>query len=422
MAKMITIEIARKCDSIVDLSNIYSEWGDSFDHIHAAAALVKCDKLPGGGRSSLVDKLCSTWLTQLPLAGLQGCANVLWACVRLGPGAVQRLWGPTWEVYIAQLQQESTVKGGCVPQDLANPLWACAKLRKQPSVDELRLLVQAFLLPAVLKDAKPQELSNVVWALGELCRMPRWQGGVSEQGMQQLLGQQQLQVLASDDSGQATSNVLLGLAHIAASKPPLVSASFACTCSRQLLMNAYSGVRSWTPQHIANAMWACGELRLADTPFIEAAVAAAPKWVPRSAAFHLNQASSACAVLKHRDERFISVLLQHALQLLRQQPQGKPGSSSMHKSLADRDRLAAYCSSSVARLDLQSLAGPARELVFVSGVGQRPATHKANLSRLWVLHSWLLQHQLLDGRGLTGLLTQQQLQQGAKEAAAYGLC
>jgi hypothetical protein len=104
MAKMITTEIARKCDSIVELSNIYNEWGGSFDYIHAAAALVKCGKLPGGGRSSLVDKLCSTWLTQLPQAEVQACANVLWASARLGPAAVQRVWGPTWEAYIHQLQ------------------------------------------------------------------------------------------------------------------------------------------------------------------------------------------------------------------------------------------------------------------------------------------------------------------------------
>jgi hypothetical protein len=37
-----------------------------------------------------------------------------------------------------------------------------------------------------------------------------------------------------------------------------------------------------------------------------------------------------------------------------------------------------------------------------------------------VFHSWLLQHQLLDGQGLTGVLTQQQLQQGEQEAAQYG--
>jgi hypothetical protein len=34
---------------------------------------------------------------------------------------------------------------------------------------------------------------------------------------------------------------------------------------------------------------------------------------------------------------------------------------------------------------------------------------------LWLFHSWLLQRQLLGGQGLTGLLTQQQLQRGQWE-------
>jgi hypothetical protein len=63
------------------------------------------------------------------------------------------------------------------------------KLRKQPSAGELQLMVQTFLQPAVLKDAKPQAVANVVWALGELCRLGGWKGGVSQQDVQQLLGQ-----------------------------------------------------------------------------------------------------------------------------------------------------------------------------------------------------------------------------------------
>lgn len=139
--------------------------------IHAAAALVKCSKLPGGGGSGLVDKLCSVWLSQLPCSGVQGYANVLWACVKLGPSVVQRLWGPTWKGYI-QLHRESVVEGVCVPQDLANPLWASAKLRKLPAVGDLQLLLQMLLRPTVLAAAEPQHVANVMWALGVLCRLP----------------------------------------------------------------------------------------------------------------------------------------------------------------------------------------------------------------------------------------------------------
>jgi hypothetical protein len=58
--------------------------------------------------------------------------------------------------------------------------------------------------------------------------------------------------------------------------------------------------------------------------------------------------------------------------------------------------------------------------VVGSGVGQLPATHPGSLSKLWVFHSWLLQQQLLDGQGLTRLLTQQR-QHGVQGAAAFGM-
>jgi hypothetical protein len=64
MARMITSNIAG-CRSAVELSDICSEWGGSFDYIHTSATLVKCGKLPGGARSSMVDKICSIWLSQL---------------------------------------------------------------------------------------------------------------------------------------------------------------------------------------------------------------------------------------------------------------------------------------------------------------------------------------------------------------------
>jgi hypothetical protein len=420
MARMIIRDIAR-CKSVVELSDIYNEWGSSFDYIHAAAALVKCCKLPGGGRSSLLNKLCSTWLTQLPLSGLQGCSNVLWTCVRLGPGAVERLWGPTWEAYIQLLQRDSTGEGENSPQSVSNVLWACAKLRKQPSVDDLQLLVQTFLQPEVLASSTPQNLANFVWALGGLCQLPGWQGGVGEQDVQQLLGKQQLQLLAGSDTSQHPSNVLLGLAKSCSA--PVVSMVDAHACSRQLLEVAGKLILSGELQQITNALWACGKVGLADTPFIAAVVAAAPRWLPGSKDLNLRQVVTACDALQYKDEPFMQACLQHGLGLLGQQkPSKKQGRTSKPLSPAERDLLAVFCCLSVVRLDMRPLAGSAVELVSRSGVGHRPSTHPINLAKLWVFHSWLLQHQLLDGKGLEGLLTKQQLQQGEKEAAALGMC
>ena len=69
---------------------------------------------------------------------------------------------------------------------------SCASRRQLATVEELQLLVRTFLQPGVLSAARPQALANVIWALGELCRLAGWQGGVSEQDVQQLLGKQQL--------------------------------------------------------------------------------------------------------------------------------------------------------------------------------------------------------------------------------------
>lgn len=70
---------------------------------------------------------------------------------------------------------------------------------------------------------------------------------------------------------------------------------------------------------------------------------------------------------------------------------------------------------------MPQLAGSMRELIAESGIKQRPKTHPSNLTKLWMFHSWLLQHQLLDGKGLTGVLTQQQLRDGAHGAEkVYG--
>jgi hypothetical protein len=421
---MVTRNIA-DCNSITELYDIYNEWGGSFDYIHAAAALVKCGKLQGGARSSLVDKLCSTWHTQLPMSGVQGCANVLWACVTLGPGAVQRLWGPTWEAYTQQLQRQGSVSGvggGCNPQSLTNPLWACAKLRKQPSLDELQLLMQTYLQSSVMTTATPQNVANVVWALGELCQLSSWQGCVSEQEVQQLLGKQQLQLLAASGSKQDTTNVLLGLARMATATAPVISVDFARLRSKQLLALADKRVSSWGSQQVANALWSCGELGLVDTPFIAAAVAAAPSWLPASNIFDISQAALACAALPYPDERFVRALLHQAEVLLSQQQHGKwptgsrPGTSSTgyHASTG-----IAACCYATARLDMAQCAESAKSLVVSSGFDAQQRCHPAELRRLWVFHTWLVENQLCDGQGLAGVLSQKQLQMGAKEEDTY---
>lgn len=93
-----------------------------------------------------------------------------------------------------------------------------------------------------------------------------------------------------------------------------------------------------------------------------------------------------------------------------------------HIPKTDRDRasVGVLCGLAVARLDLQQLVGTAHALVVNSRVASSPRLPPSNLHRLWVLHNWLLQHELLDGRGLGGVLSEQQLQQGGLGADQFG--
>jgi hypothetical protein len=467
------------CTSLVELADVYNEWGGRFGYIQAAAALVKYSKLSHKGRDAqLLRGLGRTWLQVLPHAGTRACANVLWACVRTDQQQQQLLWAPTWDAFIrlvADEAEQSRRSAGVaiVPQHIVNALWSAAKLRKQPRADQLQLLVQAFLLPRVLAKTGPQEIANLTWALGRLCQLPDWHGGVSEQDVQQLLGQEQLKLVADSPYQQHVHNVLVALADLCGGWTPVISAAFARQCAAQLLPAAAQRLHSWDPLHVTNALWACSELGLADAKFVSAVVAAAPNWVPRSTAIDLRQAALACAQLQYRNEAFVQLLLQRALYMLQQQQHPLPvlqqhtlqhqplqhhqqpmsqqhqlhyhhqqqqeqqpqqqqqqqqqqhdKQPGCHKALqlsaAERDSLAVVCSVSVAKLDMRNLGQLAKQLVIASGIAQQHSTHPSNPRRLYILHSWLLQHELLDGRGLLGVLTEGQLQQGQGELWLYG--
>lgn len=184
---MITGDLTN-CDSLVALSDVYNEWGGSFDNIHAAAALNKYAKLSRGrgADTQLLPRLLQCWLQQLPLAGEQACANVLWALGKMS-AELDEVWTPTFEAYLRLVQQNMSGSARS-PQEPANVTWACARLGKGPAPGQLAVLMQAVLLPKVLAAAQPQALANIVWALGKLSTAETWQGGVDEGDIQQLLG------------------------------------------------------------------------------------------------------------------------------------------------------------------------------------------------------------------------------------------
>lgn len=292
-ARRITRDLTN-CNSLAALSGVYSSWGGRFNAVNAATAMTMYAKLSRrrDTDTQLLHRLMRCWLQQLPLADVQGCANVLWALGKLGTG-VDGVWEPTFEAFLRLVEQHMQSQSG-IAQSLANVLWACAKLRKQPAPGQLNILMQAILLPEVLAAAKAQALSNIVWAVGKLTKLKGWQGGVSEADFQQLLGVQQLQLVSATGTPQAISNLLLGLTDTAKAQPPVISKALAQQCSWQLLAESVQHLVDWNPQDICNALHACGQLGLADAPILAASAAAAAGWVPLSQSQIVDQAANAC--------------------------------------------------------------------------------------------------------------------------------
>jgi hypothetical protein len=167
-------------------------------------------------------------------------------------------------------------------------------------------------------------------------------------------------------------------------------------------------------------MWACGEAQLSHAGFFAAVIASAPRWLPSAQPSVFTQLAKSCVQLQLDDPAFLRLVLQQVArvcQQLQSQQQNSRHTASQARAQGECAAVASMCSWAVARLDLQQLAGAAREVVAASGVEQHSSTHPSSLGRLWLFHDWLQQQQLLDGRGLAGLLTAQQLQQGAREAA-----
>lgn len=68
LERTITRQI-NSCDDTVALSNVYIEWGASFNYIHASAAVVQYGRIVRkGSDKQLFGRLMNTWLQQLPLA------------------------------------------------------------------------------------------------------------------------------------------------------------------------------------------------------------------------------------------------------------------------------------------------------------------------------------------------------------------
>uniref|UniRef100_A0A383WIE2 FAST kinase leucine-rich domain-containing protein n=1 Tax=Tetradesmus obliquus TaxID=3088 RepID=A0A383WIE2_TETOB len=333
---------------------------------------------------------------------------------------------------------------GVSPQAISNTLWACAKLRLNPGDAALDSLLQAMGQPAMLQEAAPQALANTLWAASELQRRCSWQPGVEQQVWQRLLGEQQLLSIADRGTSIEVSNTVLAVMRLSTAaagadaaaaglaSAVIISKEFAQQCALQLLQGKVAQqLQLWSPQAISNSMFAFAQLRVCDATFMSGASALAHKWLPGAAATGVEQVAYACKALHFRDHRMMAAVIKRGKQLLQQRGKGQ-----MHER-ALRCKLAAQVGYAVAALDMRQLAGDVRELVVSSGVAEEHdmdssfafdagygSPHSSSglagsLGMLWEVHAWLLQHQLLDGQGLAGLLSQQQLEEGRAASEKY---
>uniref|UniRef100_A0A383V400 FAST kinase leucine-rich domain-containing protein n=1 Tax=Tetradesmus obliquus TaxID=3088 RepID=A0A383V400_TETOB len=368
-------------------------------------------------------------------SALHGMANVALA----NRGVVPGMAAPAVEAEVREIVKlvckcaTHPFLEGVSPQAISNTLWACAKLRINPGGAALDTLVRGMARPDMREAAEPQALANTLWAASELQRRCGWQPAVKQQVWLQLLGEQQRLKIADrgtpiDVFDAALAVMRLSTAGAADAAGLVISQEFAQQCVLQLLQGKVAQqLQLWDAQAIANSMYACAQLRICDARFLNDAAAFAHKWLPRAVALEVDQVAYACKVLQYGNQQLMAAVLQHSKRLLQQHV--RP-----HESLL-RCRLAAQVGCAVAALDMQQLAGDVRELVASSGVArQRDAAashdsdagvlHASNvnaglLGMLWDTHPWLLQHQLLDGQGLAGLLSQQQLEAGRAAAAVF---
>lgn len=80
------------------LAGVFAESSGSFDHIHTAAAMIKCATLSQRERGlglQLFRELVNLWDSVLPEAQLRTSANALWAFAKLPGGAGDRVWRDT---------------------------------------------------------------------------------------------------------------------------------------------------------------------------------------------------------------------------------------------------------------------------------------------------------------------------------------
>ena len=218
----------------------------------------------------------------------QEIAILLWALAKLVENGLQLdQGGLANEAVTALLPQVASHQAGFKPQEIANLLWALAKLVEngQLQLDQGGLANRALtaLLPQVVQVAqveshqagfKPQEIANLVWALAKLVEngvLQLDQGDLANGALTALLLQVvQVAQVASHQAGfkpQEIANLLWALAKLVENgllqldQGGLANRALTALLSQVVqVAQVESHQAGFIPQHIANLLWALAKL------------------------------------------------------------------------------------------------------------------------------------------------------------------
>jgi hypothetical protein len=353
----------RKSTTVGQLQQLVNQHGSSMDYIHLAAAVNMLGSWQREGNISSsrhqkqVQRLVADIDQLLVPSVLDQCgcfalAQLVWGLGLLGHTG-SGLFAACLNRFLLRLDGRNAI-------NVSSVLYGVAKSGWQLKPQQLQQLLAAAV--GLQLDLDSQAAANIMWAVATM-----W-----PYLMKQLSLQQQQQVL------QQLQPLVLFLA---------------------------KEVASAKPQAVTNSLWACAQLNLHPVELF-AALDSQQQWdrlLPTMKGQELSNTALACAVLDHRDEQLLARLLQRALH-----QQSSSSSSSMRLSAQGVCNLCW----SVAVLDLQQLAGSIVELVHQANRQQQRAELEPEDARqLQQVQQWLLDKQLVGGRGLAGALTEQQLQQ-----------
>mgnify|MGYP001807604013 CR=1 FL=1 len=287
------------------------------------------------------------------------------------PAAVQQLLSQLHQL-ATQLQQQ------CGPRELANIMWACGRLHDAGTFIGL---LPVFLQPSKLQQAKPQEVSNVLLAAATL---------------------QQFMKVLPQAHPQNVSNILWAVASMQQQCPAHQLQQVPEQQLQQMERRSVQVLREASPQAVSNTLLACGKLQYAPQELLsvvqqnpeqlQAVLAAA---IPQE----LANMAWACGQMGYKGRLLPEVLLQQAVTL----QAGKTGCLNLQN-------ICNLCWAA-AVLDLQQCVPQVLQLAASTGCLPK-ITMAENLQQLHQVHLWLLDSQLpTPGQGLSGVLSQQQLQQ-----------